>query len=107
MCPFGRPDCFSGTPYMAYMPKNLRSSGMAGLNLRYSAGMIWSVSTLSPSTYALPDINDSLELPFMGNRERFYSLRPLADGIEGGLNRLGVLLHPFLRGIGEGDVAHA
>src|SRR5437588_1065737 len=27
---------------------------MDGLNVRYWAGMIWSVSMLSPSTYALP-----------------------------------------------------
>src|SRR5262245_23275282 len=30
---------------------------MAGLNVRYWAGMIWSVSTLSPRTYAFPAID--------------------------------------------------
>jgi len=40
MCPFGSPACASGTPLLAYIPKNFRSSGCAGLNDKYSAGMI-------------------------------------------------------------------
>ena len=34
MCPSGRPRWPSGTLLMAYMPKNFRSSGRAGLNDR-------------------------------------------------------------------------
>src|SRR3954470_17325782 len=58
--PAGRPRWPSGTLLIAYMPKNLRSSGMDGLNERYWAGMIWSVSMLSPRTYALPVMTDSI-----------------------------------------------
>src|ERR1700736_2336520 len=60
MWPLGRPACASGTLLIAYMPKNLRSSGSDGLNERYCAGMIWSVSMLSPKTYALPVMIDSM-----------------------------------------------
>ena len=38
----------------AYLPNILYSAGIDGLNVRYWAGMIWSVSTLSPRTKALP-----------------------------------------------------
>src|SRR5262245_20785230 len=53
-CPLGSPICAAGTPTRAYLPNILYSSGMAGLYVRYWAGMIWSVSTLSPRTNALP-----------------------------------------------------
>ena len=49
-CPSGRPAVSSGTPLLAYMPKYLRSAGSDGFQLKYLAGMIWSVSMLSPST---------------------------------------------------------
>src|ERR1043165_5363175 len=55
-CPLGRPACAGGTLLSAYLPNCLYSSGIAGLNVRYWAGMIWSVSTLSPRTKALPDM---------------------------------------------------
>src|SRR2546426_1058729 len=54
MCPLGSPACAGGTLLRAYLPNCLYSSGMDGLNVRYCAGMIWSVSTLSPRTSALP-----------------------------------------------------
>jgi hypothetical protein len=60
----------SGTLLIAYIPKNLRSSGSEGLNERYCAGMIWSVSTLSPSTYALPVITDSMLLRIQVSERR-------------------------------------
>src|SRR5919202_933126 len=53
-CPLGRPACDGGTLLRAYLPNCRYSSGMDGLKVRYWAGMIWSVSTLSPRTYALP-----------------------------------------------------
>ena len=49
-CPFGSPAASSGTPLSAYFPNILYSSGIAGLYVRYWAGIIWSVSTLSPNT---------------------------------------------------------
>src|SRR5690242_12548275 len=36
---------------------------MAGLYVRYWAGMIWSVSTLSPRTNALPEMTCCIERP--------------------------------------------
>ena len=59
--PPGSPACPSGTLLRAYMPKNFRSSGIDGLNFRYCAGMIWSVSMLSPRTYALPLMIDCIK----------------------------------------------
>src|SRR5689334_14529789 len=64
-CPLGRPDCAGGTLLRAYLPNCLYSSGMDGLNVRYWAGMIWSVSTLSPRTYALPLIVFACMLAFL------------------------------------------
>src|SRR5262245_6561931 len=55
-CPFGSPIWAAGTPTKAYLPNILYSAGIAGLYVRYCAGMIWSVSTLSPRTNALPEI---------------------------------------------------
>src|SRR5206468_12427449 len=55
-CPLGSPACPGGTDERAYLPNILYSAGMAGLYVRYWAGMIWSVSTLSPRTNALPVI---------------------------------------------------
>src|SRR5262249_58917871 len=56
--PLGSPACDGGTLLSAYLPNCRYSSGMAGLSVRYCAGMIWSVSTLSPRTYALPRMVD-------------------------------------------------
>src|SRR5262245_57756739 len=53
-CPLGNPPWAGGILLSAYLPNWRYSSGMAGLSVRYCAGMIWSVSTLSPNTYALP-----------------------------------------------------
>src|SRR5437588_8692740 len=53
-CPLGSPACDGGTLESAYLPNCRYSSGIDGLNVRYWAGMIWSVSMLSPRTYALP-----------------------------------------------------
>src|SRR5882762_4465907 len=53
-CPLGSPACEGGTLLKAYLPNCLYSSAIDGLNVRYCAGMIWSVSTLSPRTYTLP-----------------------------------------------------
>src|SRR4051812_31006274 len=54
--PFGRPIWAGGTLDRAYLPNILYSAGIDGLNVRYWAGMIWSVSTLSPRTNALPEM---------------------------------------------------
>src|SRR5205085_4672645 len=59
----------SGTPLSAYRPNSFLSSGMAGLYIRYCAGMIWSVSMSSPSTYALPAMMRSMMFPMPGFRE--------------------------------------
>src|SRR4051812_48849170 len=59
-CPFGSPARSAGTELSAYLPNIRYSSGMAGLNVRYWAGMIWSVSMLSPRTYALPRMTDCM-----------------------------------------------
>ena len=53
-CPLGSPACDGGTLDRAYLPNILYSAGIDGLYVRYWAGMIWSVSMLSPRTYALP-----------------------------------------------------
>src|SRR5580765_5427194 len=55
-CPLGRPDRSAGTLLRAYLPNIRYSAGIDGLKVRYWAGMIWSVSTLSPRTNALPSI---------------------------------------------------
>src|SRR5437588_4128305 len=53
-CPFGSPARSGGTLPSAYLPNWRYSSGIDGFSVRYWAGIIWSVSMLSPSTYALP-----------------------------------------------------
>src|SRR6476660_9509334 len=63
-CPLGSPDCDGGTLDSAYLPNCLYSSGIDGLYVRYCAGMIWSVSTLSPRTYALPLISFFIGVSF-------------------------------------------
>lgn len=40
----------TGSPINAKDPSFLYSSGFEGTRVRYSAGMIWSVSMLSPTT---------------------------------------------------------
>src|SRR5258706_13009273 len=63
--PPGKPAWPSGTLLSAYIPKNFRSSGIDGLNFRYWAGIIWSVSILSPRTYAFPVMIDCI-WPLLG-----------------------------------------
>src|SRR5436305_6395035 len=60
-CPLGSPACAGGTLLRAYLPNCLYSSSLGGLKVRYCAGMIWSVSTLSPRTYAPPVMSDRMD----------------------------------------------
>ena len=61
--PLGSPACVGGTPERAYLPNILYSAGIDGLYVRYWAGMIWSVSTLSPRTYATPSMRVCITFP--------------------------------------------
>src|SRR5215470_16048045 len=76
-CPFGRPACDGGTLLRAYLPNCRYSSGMAGLSVRYCAGMIWSVSTLSPRTYALPVMVDCMRVVFSIDSKRLVYIASL------------------------------
>src|SRR6185503_711721 len=44
----------SGSPHIAYEPSFTYSSSMVGTRFKYCAGMIWSVSILSRTTYTGP-----------------------------------------------------
>src|SRR5262249_40846596 len=79
--PLGSPDCAGGTLPSAYLPNCLYSSGTAGLNVRYCAGMIWSVSTLSPKTYALPVMVDCMRVVFSIDSKRLVYIASLGSVI--------------------------
>src|SRR5215208_1604489 len=75
-CPFGRPIWAGGTLDRAYLPNILYSAGIDGLYVRYWAGMIWSVSTLSPRTNALPEMTCCIGWPVGVEGGRCFTPRP-------------------------------
>src|SRR5262249_28839928 len=105
-CPLGSPAWAGGTLLRAYLPNCRYSSGMDGSKVRYWAGMIWSVSTLSPRTKALPVMIGFKLMGIPWNKLRPSSLRPSglrldAQGPKLGLQALAplsLLRSPLLAG---------